>query len=431
MAPGAIYTRNYRLYKKTGGTMGWDGYVSMIKGNHTLTGLVPNIAKNSLLCKISDRRGIAPINLNPIPNYLRDYQKEAIRKAFSNSFKGKWWPRGVIEVATGGGKTLISGAMIQMARVPTVFLCHRDHLVTQSKDAFESIGLNVGVVRRGRVEVSDGFDVIVATAQTLKSKDESELPWLDDIQQLFCDECHILASDLNRGNMFVRVCSMFRNAYMRWGLTGTAFMKDSYSNWLLAGVTGDRICEVKSDELIDEGYLAKPNVKIVDVVIDPVCPNSWPACYDVGIVNNPRRNQTIIEELKSSKTPTLILVDQVRHGRLLQSMADRVGVEIEFVHGGVDKQDVESIISDIKDGIVDHVIATTIFDEGLDIPNLQTIIFAGAKKSPVKYIQRLGRGLRKTSEKESVTIIDFFEKNPRKLKEHATQRRKLWEKYIS
>lgn len=175
-APGAFYTPQYKLYRKTKGRAGWNGKVTMVSNGGFLTGLLPYAS--TLLKKrhleLVPVRMLPSLKFGPIPDYLRDYQKDAVRASFTNSFAGLWHPRGVIEIATGGGKTLTAGAMIQMAQVPTAFLVHRDHLLHQTREEFESLGLTVGILGSGQNNIPVGWDVIVATAQTVYSANKMD-----------------------------------------------------------------------------------------------------------------------------------------------------------------------------------------------------------------------------------------------------------------
>jgi superfamily II DNA or RNA helicase len=72
------------------------------------------------------------------------------------------------------------------------------------------------------------------------------------------------------------------------------------------------------------------------------------------------------------------------------------------------------------------IITTTIYDDGVDLPDLRTLILAGGGKSTVANLQRIGRGLRKAAGKHEVLVIDFNDKTGAILKRHSTARKKVW-----
>ena len=80
----------------------------------------------------------------------------------------------------------------------------------------------------------------------------------------------------------------------------------------------------------------------------------------------------------------------------------------------------------MKDGELDCIIASTIFDEGVDIPILDTLILAGGGKSKVRAMQRIGRVIRKYPKKKKAFVIDFLD-NATYLKNHSAARKRMYE----
>jgi superfamily II DNA or RNA helicase len=73
------------------------------------------------------------------------------------------------------------------------------------------------------------------------------------------------------------------------------------------------------------------------------------------------------------------------------------------------------------------IVATPVFDEGADIPHLKVVLLAGGGKSPIKIIQRIGRGMRRKTEGENeVEIYDFLDTGNRYTKKHSVLRRRLY-----
>ena len=84
-------------------------------------------------------------------------------------------------------------------------------------------------------------------------------------------------------------------------------------------------------------------------------------------------------------------------------------------------------IKDLRQGKIDGVIASTIWDQGVDIPEIRTLIMAGGGKSLVRNLQRLGRGLRIAEGKTSLEVYDFYDNSTRWLRNHSSERKKLWD----
>ena len=445
-APGYKYMLNYKRGR-------WDGKVNLFDGEKFLTGLLPVViealARHRVQYTLTDERKCPQITLHPHGMSLRPYQEQFIQTALTNMKYETWWPRGVIQVATGGGKTEMAAAIIKMTGKPTLFLVHRKDLQTQAIKRFEKYGIDVGTL-----DSEDKHQVLVATIQSLMSWDmnfekfytnsegeevERDEDWLEakegkqerreasikkmllTVEQVFIDEAHLVASKMERSGLFNSALQLMPNAYMRWGLTATPFMREQLHDWMLEGGTGGVLCKITNRELIDAGYLTECVVDMFLTGKQPDVPKTWPECYDYGVVTNRIRNDKIVKCFQSYPGPTLILVNKISHGDLLAKK-----LNIPFLSGVSSAKDREAAIEDMKAGNLSGVIASTIWDEGIDIANIKTVILAGGGKSAIKNLQRLGRGLRLAEGKTQLQLVDFLDQSPAILARHSQLRKALW-----
>ena len=65
-------------------------------------------------------------------------------------------------------------------------------------------------------------------------------------------------------------------------------------------------------------------------------------------------------------------------------------------------------IQQLKEGSINYIITVDLFNEGIDIPEINQVVMLRPTKSSIIFIQQLGRGLRKSTNKEFVTVIDFI-----------------------
>ena len=84
------------------------------------------------------------------------------------------------------------------------------------------------------------------------------------------------------------------------------------------------------------------------------------------------------------------------------------------------------MIKNLKSGELDTVIATTILNEGVNIPSLGAVINAAGGKSEIIILQKIGRGLRVTDKKKEIHLVDFFDNSHRFLIEHFGERLSLY-----
>jgi hypothetical protein len=313
LAPGAEYTCKYK--KKQ-----WDGKVSIIGLKRFPTGLLGYVrfllwSKVKLLPELHDERPPMYIDLDAdrITVPLRDYQVDALNSGVTRKDNDVWNPRGIFSIATGGGKTQLAVAMYQYLGIPSVFFVHNRHLVNQARERFQEYGVNAGMLGDGVHDIRPN-GITICTIQTIQSfirkERTEELGFLRDINQAFFDEAHLIGATLDKGNQFYEITRLLPNAFCRWGLTATPFLRDSFSNDILKGATGDVLYTIRSSELIARGYLSAPKIYVQTMPAVEGVPKKWPDCYDTGVVLNQYRNQKVIEWLNKLPDPTMIFTNQ-------------------------------------------------------------------------------------------------------------------------
>ncbi len=179
----------------------------------------------------------------------------------------------------------------------------------------------------------------------------------------------------------------------KYGLSATPYRDDGFQLKIEAGL-GNIIYNLSASKLIDEGYLVQPTIKCIIVPqVDYPRKVTYNYVYQHYIVENDTRNEIIAllarQEI-ASHHQILILVKQIKHLNRLQTLIPN-SITIEGkMNGKVRKQ----IIKDFQTKQFQCLIATTLADEGLDVPCLNTLILAGSGKSSTKALQRIGRVIR-------------------------------------
>lgn len=345
----------------------------------------------------------------------RPYQVEAIEKSIEVS-------RGILNIATNGGKTYIASRIISKTNVNTLFLVHRKELMYQTKREFEEVlGVKIGVIGDGKVDIQK---ITVAMIPTLTKNLKKYYDLFKSIDMIFADECHHLGSS-TWYNIFEHC-----NAYYRFGLSGTPTGRSDGGGMYLHAATGKVIVSVTNKELIEGGVSAKPYIYMQKCTVSNE-EGKWQHIYKKQIVDNSHRNNLIcnwIEKFIKEDKQTLILIEQTKHGKNLQQIMKKRGYDIPFTHGSSNKNFREQCLVDFKDGKIRTMIASTIYDEGISVDGIQVAIFGGSKKSPIGYMQRVGRGLRRKKTGENkVEIVDFFDEGQKHLTNWSTERLGLYE----
>lgn len=253
-----------------------------------------------------------------------------------------------------------------------------------------------------------------------------------DNHNFFCNDVLVHNCQHLPSRTFVDICNSAENAYYRIGVSATPW-RDSGDDMLIDAVIKKRNPDrkVSASDLIKLGYLTPCNIHTV-TINDKFKGKQYHKVYSEAIVNNTKRNNIIaklalkMREKKNAKT--LILVKIVEHGNNLldliskhmevktftQTIIGKNGKEvevevknIEFLSGKDNFNKRQAVIRAAKEGKVDILIGSTIADEGLDIPALDTLILAGAGRSSTRAFQRVGRVIRLYPGKKIANVFDF------------------------
>jgi superfamily II DNA or RNA helicase len=308
--------------------------------------------------------------------------------------------RFLLEDYTVTHNTEISCAITKYLGLPTLFMVTTRELLYQARERFLK-RLNVteeevGIIGDGHWE--PGTWVTIATVDTLESrvgKTECQ-DFLKTIKVLFADECHHLGSET-----WFEICTLCPADY-RYGLSGTPMDRTDGANLRLLGAIGDIIVDIPNKFLVENGISARSSI-IFSKVTAPVLPKKTPyaTAYKQGIVDNPNALSMIVDWVKvfaSLNLGTLVLCEEIAHGKAIDealwTATDGVFIPHQFIYGEEATDVRRNTLKDFAEGRLPVLIASTILDEGVDVPTIDALILAGSRKSRIKTMQRLGRGLR-------------------------------------
>jgi len=360
--------------------------------------------------------------------------------------------RFIIQVATGGGKTIIAAAILAKLNLKSIFIVHTGDLFEQSYDELSKLlKIPIGRIGGGLCDIKQINVCMIQTIHAALDKkyipfddDEKELmehdeivrksfvkyndlrKFIEEVECVLIDECHHL-----RATGYVNVMKACKRAFFRGGLSATPQSGDG-RDMILQAYAGSIIGKVTASYLIDHGYLVPPTIYFL-----PGLPSTkylykrqrYRTLYNKYIVKNGYRNNLIkdcVSRLKELKKSVLITVTTINHGKILLKLIKETGISVEFIYSHVDKMVRKKYIDQIRDKKLDVIIGTTLADEGLNIPALDSLILAGGGKSPTRMIQRIGRVLRLSPGKKDAIVIDFRD-SVRYLLGHYKKRREICE----
>jgi superfamily II DNA or RNA helicase len=149
----------------------------------------------------------------------------------------------------------------------------------------------------------------------------------------------------------------------------------------------------------------------------------WQSIIDIGIVNNVARNNQVVRWAKSHlEEQVLILVPSVTLGERYEKLIPNS----LCVHSKLGKPKRRKAMEDFKSGTLKCMIATSLADEGLDLPNAKVLIMVSGGRSTQKTIQRTARVLRSHHSKDGAIIYDFEDLFHPTANKHAQRRQAVY-----
>lgn len=349
---------------------------------------------------------------------LYDYQKACITECLTNG-------RGIIEVGTGGGKSLIQASILENWKringsVTALLIVPDLALVTQLVEDFTNYGVTFefsGWTGEKGMEKQD-TDVIICNEGILRSQ-FADYRELVDVDVVLGDECH----KVKKANQITKIINKIKTPN-KFGFTGTIPL-EKIEKWKILGTFGPAIYVKKSDELRKEEYLTE--AEIISVKINhPKTVKGYKNEVDF-IISDDERHKVINKLTKNMSKNVLILVNRIEHGENLLKHLIFEDREVYFISGSMAVAERRRIIEKMEeqDNII-CVAMSSIFSTGVNVKNLHYIIFAAGGKSFTRIVQSIGRGLRLHSSKLKLFVFDLYD-NFKFSMQHHEERVKYYE----
>tara|TARA_B100000287_G_scaffold160914_1_gene151799 strand:+ start:670 stop:2142 length:1473 start_codon:yes stop_codon:yes gene_type:complete len=396
----------------------WDGKIRLFNWHKKLLylGLLPYVRKfcEDRRVKVSykeDEFSYTPdVSESDVEEWMEDqtlkitpryYQTEGLLHAINSQ-------RAVIISPTGSGKSYLMYLMTLYFEVRTLIVVPTLSLVEQMVKDFKDYGWHQSIhkIKAG----ADKDTLMQVTVSTWQSIHKMGSKWFNAYDLIMIDECHLATAQSLKAIM-----EKSTEVPLRYGLTGT--LQDSKTNRLvLEGLFGTIKRLTTSKSLMDEGTLAKLNIKTV-VLEYPKQLNETLKEYNYQeeidfLCANPARNNFIKNLACDQEGITLVLFQFIeKHGlEIFNLIEQKSEYPVYYIHGGVDadhREQVRMICEKQDNAIIVASLGT--FSTGINIPKIESVIFAHPTKSKIRTLQSIGRGLRKTKDKSNMVLFDIVD----------------------
>ena len=343
-----------------------------------------------------------PEELTPQAPTPHEIQLEALQKLQQARTGGA--NKGLVVLATGLGKTWLSAFdSVNFDRV--LFVAHREEILNQALETFRKIrpgqylGTYHGTDRHPKAKA------VFASIQTLSRPNHLQQFSSEDFDYIVVDEFHHASAATYR-----RLLQYFRPKFLL-GLTATPERSDGSD--LLDLCDGNLIYRCDLPEGIRRGLLCPFRYFGVPDEVDYTNIPWRSTKFDEEALTNAvvthSRARNALEQLDAhgGKRTVAFCVSQ-RHANFMAKFLENNGKRAVAVHSGSDSAPRVESLRMLQAGELDVVCAVDMFNEGVDLPELDTVMMLRPTESKILWLQQFGRGLRIADEKERLTVIDYI-----------------------
>lgn len=328
--------------------------------------------------------------------------------------------RALLISATGTGKTFASAFALRnlfakalLSKKKVLFLSHREQINKQALKSYARVlgsGFSMELLSGSHLDVPvlRKADLVFSTMQMM-SKDELRQALFspEHFSVLILDECHRSGS-----GGYQKIISYFKPEFML-GMSASPERNDGFD--IYSQFDHNIACEIRLQTALDNDLLCPFHYfGITDLSIDGVHEDA----ERFRLLTSDERVRQIIRAadyygFSGARVKGLIFCSNKAEGAALSVKFNENGLRTVFLSGDDSQEKREAAVArlvaaDDSPERLDYILTVDIFNEGVDIPEINQVIMLRPTESAIVFVQQLGRGLRKAEGKEFVVIIDFI-----------------------
>ena len=355
------------------------------------------------------------------------YQQEILDKLEAER-EVRGYTRNLVVAATGTGKTVISALDYKRFKKKNsdkpcrlLFVAHREEILRQSMYTFRAVlkDANFGELFVGNYK-PDSIDYLFMSIQTFNSQDFTEKTTPDFYDYIIVDEFHHAAAPT-----YQKLLSYYQPQILL-GLTATPERMDGKS--ILPYFNHRIAAEIRLPEAINRKLLCPFQYFGVTDTVD-LDQLKWASGgYDKTELSNlytisgtiaQRRADHVVSSLLKYVTDIndvkgLGFCVTVDHAEFMSGYFNEHGIPSMYLTGQSPDEERKMAKDKLVKGEVRFIFVVDIYNEGVDIPEVNTVLFLRPTESLTIFLQQLGRGLRLAEDKECLTVLDFIGQANRK-----------------
>lgn len=338
------------------------------------------------------------------PNMMqREATKALINLRKENSKKA------ILISATGTGKTYLSAFDVRNFKPhKMLFLVHREQILKQAMESFKDVlgeHIDAGLLSGNYHDFKS--DYLFSTIQTMSKSEMMKRYKPDYFDYIVIDETHKAGA-----NSYLKIIDYFKPKFLL-GMTASPERTDGFDIFCL--FDHNVAYEIRLQQAMEEDLLCP--FHYFGVTALTVDGNTIDDNTEFRYLVSEERVTNIIEKAEfygfsGDRVRGLIFCSKNEEARELSHSFNKKGYQTVSL-SGADSQEKREICIDRlekreREGGLDYIFTVDIFNEGVDIPQVNQVIMLRPTESSIIFVQQLGRGLRKAEDKEYVVVIDFI-----------------------
>lgn len=313
--------------------------------------------------------------------------------------------------ATGTGKTYASAFALKYNN-PTkaLFLVHREQIAKQALNSYRNVfgdTKSFGLLSGNHKDVNS--DYLFATMQTMSKPDVYQSFDREVFDIIVIDEAHRIGA-----TSYQNIINYFKPKF--WlGMTASPERTDNFD--VYATFDHNIAYEIRLQQALEENLLCPFHYFGITDIIIAEREFEETKLEDFRFLASDERVNYIIEQAEyygysGNRVKGLIFCSSKKECALLSEKMNQKGYSTIHLSGENTQEEreraIERLVCDNESNKLDYILTVDIFNEGVDIPEINQVILLRPTQSPIIFVQQLGRGLRKFKGKEYVVVLDFI-----------------------